>query len=213
VGQVAARRRRHRRWPFVVVILAVVVAAGLIATNFIARSVAEQTIASRIQHDTGAQSVSASINSSPFLYDVLVRGRIQGVHVVANGVPVGLVHLTQVTVDASDVRLDRHQLVFDQQVHIVGIESASLTAVIKPEGLGAVVASGADLLGLRVTVANGHDLVVDILGQQVYKVDLTSNPLLPDCDFSLQDVPGGYSLTCHMAPVPPSLLDVLSKHV
>jgi hypothetical protein len=191
----------------------VVVAAGLIATSFIARSVAEQTIASRIKNDTGAQSVSASINSSPFLYDVLVRGRIQGVHVVANGVPVGLVQLTQVTVDASDVRLDRHQLVFDQQVHIVGIDSATVTAMIKPEGLGSVVASGAELLGLRITLANGHDLVVDLLGRQVYRVNLTSNPLLPDCAFSLQDVPGGYSLTCHEAPVSQSLLDVLSKHV
>jgi LmeA-like phospholipid-binding len=192
-------------------ILAFLLVAALVAANFVTHSVAEQTLANRVQKASGAQSVSASIDSSPFLYEVLVPATIQRVHIVAKGVPVGLVHLDQVSVDASQVRLDRHQLIADQRVHIVSIGSATVTVVVKPQGLASALLSGADLLGLRVSVANGHELAVDFLGRQIYRVDLTSSPLVPDCPFSLQEIAGGYSLSCRVAPVPQSLLNVMSR--
>jgi hypothetical protein len=177
-------------------ILAVLLIVALIAVNFVTHSVAEQTLANRVKKASGARSVSASIDSSPFLYEVLVPAQIQGVRIDARGVPVGLVRLSDVSVDASQVRLDRHQLFADQRVHVVSIGSATVKVVI---------------LGLHVTLANGHDLVVDLLGHQVYRVNLTSNPLVPDCALSLQQIPGGYSLSCRVAPVPQSLLDVISR--
>jgi hypothetical protein len=193
-------------------VLAVLVISGLVATSFATRAVAEQTLANRIKKSTGAESVSASVESPAFLYDVLVPATIQGVHIVATGVPEGLLRLDQVTVNASQIHLDRHQLVADQKVHIVAIGDATITALIKPEGLASVVVSGAGLLGVHVVLAHGHDLAVEVLGHQVYSVDLASNPLLPDCAFSLQQTSAGYSLSCHVAPVPQSMLDVISRH-
>jgi hypothetical protein len=177
----------------VVILVAVVAVVG----DLLARSEAQKVLANRVRAATSAQSVSVHIGSFPFLYEVLF-GQIADVKVVADGVPVGALRLTEVDVDAKQVKLDRHTLLFDQRVQVTSIGSATVTIILT----SAVLAPITNLLDASVSVAGGHELVVSSFGHPVLSVDLTRSRLIPDCAFSIGRIAQGYRLSCLAAPVP-----------
>jgi hypothetical protein len=185
--------------------LLIVVVVAAVVGDFWSRSHAQQVIADRVRSSTGSEHVSVHIGSFPFLYELAVS-KIDDVTVVASGVPIGPLRLSQVTVDARKVAVDHHSLVFDRKVRIVSIGRASVTLLIRQNELP----SAANAVGARVSVADGHRLVVTALGHQLLAVDLTRNPLVPQCTLALVPVSGGYQASCTVAPVPPSLLAALS---
>jgi LmeA-like phospholipid-binding len=190
------------RLAIVLILLVVIATVG----DLLARSEAERVLASRIRSDTGAQKVSVHIDAFPFIYQAAFS-RLSTVEVVADGVPAGVVRLSQVTVHAEQVELDHHALLFNRKVEVVAVDSATVTVLMKESGLPAAVQE----LDPQVSVVDHHDLVISVFERQVFSVDLSSNRLVPDCDFALDRVPDGYSLSCVVSPVPASLLATLSS--
>ena len=184
--------------------LLILVIVLLVVGDFLARAEAEKLLANRVRADTGARQVSVHVGSFPFLYEVALS-KISDVEVVAQGVPVGVLRLTQVTVQAHQVGIDHHALWFDQKVEVASIERANVTVLIRTTALQATL----NAIG-QVSVVDGHDLAVTVLGRRVLTVDLTSSQLIPDCDFGLHPTNDGYQLSCTVAPVPSSLLATLS---
>jgi hypothetical protein len=183
----------------------ILVVVGLVVGNFWARSHAEHVMAQRIRSSTGAEHVSVHIGSFPFLYELAVS-KIDDVKVVADGVPVGPLRLTNVTVDTRQIQVDHHALIFDRKLRVVSIAKATVTIQIQQTALASI----ANAVNGNLTVVNGHQLVVTVFGHQVLSVDLTKSPLIPDCTLSLVRASDGFSGSCTVAPVPRSLLEAIS---
>jgi hypothetical protein len=183
----------------------IVIVAAAVAGDLWSRSHAQDVIANRVHSSTGSEHVSVHIGSFPFLYELAVS-KINDVTVVASGVPIGPLRLSQVTVDARKVGIDHHTLIFNRKVRIVSIGQASITLLIRQNEL----MTAATALGAKVSVEGGHRLIVTDFGHQILAVDLSKNPLVPQCTFALVPVSSGYKASCTVAPVPPSLLAALS---
>jgi hypothetical protein len=186
--------------------LVILVVVALVVGNFWARSHAEHVVADRIKSSTGAQHVSVHIGSFPFLYELAVS-KIDNVKVVADGVPVGPLRLSHVTVDARQVKVDHHFLIFDRKLRIVSIAKATVTIQIQQNELASV----ARAVDASLSVVNGHELVVTVLGHRVLSVDLTTSRLVPNCTLALTRATDGFDGSCTVAPVPPSLLSALNS--
>jgi hypothetical protein len=186
-----------------IVILLVV---ALLVVDLLARSEAEKLVGNRVKSDTGAQTATVHMGWFPFLYDVALS-KVPNVTVHATGVPVGGLRLTAVTVDAHQVELDHHVLWVHQKIQVASISSAQVTIVIDNAGLEAAV----HVTGAQVSVSDDR-LAVSASGRELLAVNLSSNPLIPDCAFTATPTSDGYRLSCTIAPVPASLLTTLSTN-
>ncbi len=187
------------------IVLVVLLVALAVVGDLLIRSEAQKHVASRIRSETGAQTVTVHAGSFPFMYEVLVS-KLSTVDIVATGVPVGPLRLSQVTVHAHQVKVDRHALIFDQKLNVSSVSSATVAVLVKTSALPSLL----NAFDTHVSLVDGHELVVTAVGRQVLSVNLTSNRLVPNCDFSLQQVADGYQLSCTLSPVPQSLLATLS---
>jgi hypothetical protein len=145
------------------------------------------------------------VGSFPFLYELAVS-KIDDVKVVADGVPVGPLRLTHVTVDARQVAVNHHVLVVDRKVRVTSIAKATVTVQIQQTELASI----ARAVNASVAVVDGHQLVVTVFGHQILSVDLTKSSLVPDCTLAFVRASNGFSASCTVAPVPASLLATLS---
>ena len=200
-------RPRRRRWPYVLVLLAVVVAAGLVAADLAARSAAESAIASRVQLSTHAQGVSATVDSFPFLWDVAAEGQISDLTVTGRGVPAGPLVLDQVTLVAHHVHFDRHRLIADRKVTLTYVASAQVTVVAHLSNLEQAVASA---LGVEIVPSGSDRLALRAAGRTIATVDLTKVPIIPTCPLTVLHTGTSYTLSCTVAPVPASVLAAIS---
>jgi hypothetical protein len=175
--------RRRRRWPFFVAVLVVVLAGILVGLDLAARSAAQSAAARQVKKSTGAATATVTFNSEPFLWDVLVDGRLSRVTVTAGEVPFGPITVTQVKVAGSDVRLDRNQLFNSRTVRVTSVRRATVTIVTR----GGLLSAAA-----------------------VAALDFTRIPLVPSCPLTAQAVNGGYDLTCTVSPVPASVLNAIN---
>lgn len=208
MGQVG--RRRRRRWPYVLLALLVLIVAGLVALDYAARVGTENLIASDVQRSTHSTRATASISSFPFLYDIVVEGRIGRVTVTDTGVPAGPFRIDQVRLDASDVHFARRELLEQHTVRITEVGRATVTVVAKLSGL---VSTLANELDVQVTATGSDRIRVSAAGQTVATIDLTRIPLVPSCPIDVAHSGGTYTFSCTVSPVPPSVLAALSKAV
>jgi hypothetical protein len=184
----------------------VLLLAGAVVADLWLRSRAEHEMAQRIRASTGAQHVSVHIGSFPFLYELAVS-KIDDVKVVADGVPAGPLRLTQVTVDARQVKVDHHYLIFDRRLRVVSISKATMTVKIQQSEL----AAAANTLNASVSIIGGHQLVVTAFGHRLVSFDLTKSALIPNCTLAFVRASDGFAGSCTVAPVPPALLSALSS--
>jgi hypothetical protein len=194
--------------------LLLLIAIVAVIGNFYARSEAQKKIAARVKATTHAESVSAKISSVPFLYQVAFS-KVPSLEVVAHEVPVGVLRINEVTLDAKQIKVDHGELL-SRKVRIESVGSATVTATVKTANLlGGIVPtalqSAASAADLQLVVTPGNVLQVDALGHELGSVNLGSSPLLPSCAYHVATVAGGFSLSCTVAPVPPSLLATLSS--
>lgn len=185
----------------------VVLAAIVVGLDLAGRAVTESALASHVKNSTQAKSTSVSINSFPFLWDAAVEGRVQNITVVDRGVPAGPLTLDSVRVQAHEVKFDRRVLFNAHSVKLTSVSSATVTVVTHLTGLEQTVASA---VGAVVSVQPGDELVVRVAGHSVFSYKLSQVPLIPDCPLQVAQVPGGYSLSCTVSPVPGSVLAALS---
>jgi hypothetical protein len=179
--------------------------AAAVVGDLYARSHAQKVVAERVKAATGAQSVSVKINSLPFLYQVAFS-KVPEIRIVAHEVPLGRLHMAEVTVDAHQVKVDRHMLLFSRKLKVDSVGSAKVTVLFTTSDLNAI----SELAGVEVSVTGGHVLEVAFDGRPLASVDLTGSPLVPACDYTLARVANGYSVSCTVSPVPSSLLATLS---
>jgi hypothetical protein len=207
VGQVG--RRRRRRWPYVLLAVAILVAAILVVLDFVAKDATEAAVADNAKSSTHAQSAHVSISSFPFLWDVAVGGRLDRIDITADQVPVGPLHLDEIGVDAKGVHFDQHKLLVDRQVDITAVNQATITVVAQLSSLESTIAG---TLGVRVTSPSPGQIAISALGRTVTTIDLTRIPLVPRCPLTVSHTgTTTYTFSCTVAPVPASVLDALSK--
>ena len=165
-------------------------------------------MASAVKASTHSESASTRISSFPFIYDAAAEGRIGNVVVTDRGVPVGLIRLDVVTLNASDVRFDRHQLFVDRKVRITRIDRATITLQTH---LSALENDIANSLNVQVLSPGPGIIAISADGHTVSTIDLTKIPIVPACPLQITHTGDEYTFTCSVSPVPPSVLAALSK--
>lgn len=194
----------------------VVLGALLVVTDVVAEGLAESELEARLAAEVpGATSVSARIESFPFLGHLLTSGRVAQVDARARGIEVQGLELDVVHVDLDGVTLDRRILVDDQRVAVTDIDHGRVTAEVTQaalsDRLGVDVRLEAGRASVRVAgqrvsaslaVRDGR-LVVGGAGLSLPALDLVA-PLLP-CVANAEIVPGRVLVTCDFTEVPEEL--------
>jgi hypothetical protein len=209
---------------FTVAILTIVfiVVAVVIGADIGARVYAEHQIADRAKASTGAQSSSASINSFPFLWDLLVEGKANKVTVHLKGVPVGPLRFDRVDVKAQGVHIDTGYLISHQKARITSMDSADATLTLTAATLSTATGVHVSISGNTVTasvagvdipvtvgVSGGHTLTLSVDGRS-FGFDLERSPIIPPCDMQLTTANDAITLGCHVSPVPASVVAAIS---
>ncbi len=189
----------------------------------VVRSVAESRLAADLRSSSSADRVTVSLHSTPFLLRLVAAGSVAGVAVSAEQVPTGSLTLERVDVSANGVLVDRGALLFDQRLHVLSIASADITAVVTPAELSSLLGRPVEIAGgsvrvqlggrwvtLTLTVEQGHLLALDAGGARLASVDLATTGLLPSCPLVVATEASRVTLSCHLEPVPESLLATLS---
>lgn len=206
MGQVG--RRRRRRWPFVLLVLVILLAAGLVALDYAARVGTQNLIATDVRQSTHSRSATVGITSFPFLYDIAAQGRIDRVTVTDSGVPAGAFQIDQVRLDASHVHFARRDLLQRHIVRITEVGRATVTVVARLSGLQSALANQ---LGVQVTATASDRILLTADGHTVATLDLTRIPIVPLCPLQVAHSGDTYTFSCTVSPVPPTVLAALSK--
>ncbi len=206
MGQVS--RRRRRRWPFVLLGVVVVIVGALAALDYAARVGTEHLIATDVKNSTHSESAQVSISSFPFLYHVVAEGRVDRIRVTDNGVPVGLLRLDQVRVDASRVYFARKELLQQHYVHLTKVGSATISVVTR---LSTLESSLATDLGVQVAATSSDHVTIAVAGRVLASIDLTKIPIIPSCPLTVTHQGPTYTFSCTVSPVPQSVLAALSR--
>lgn len=194
-------------------ILAIVVAVGLGAGDVAARNLAETQLATLVgDRVPGDGATSATIESFPFVGQLLVQGRVPRVQVSQEGVPAGPLVFNSISVDLRDVRIDRAELVERRRVSIIAIDRGLVTAVLGEGQLSA--ATGVTVhLGAGTATANvaGREVTVEpsltdgVLHLGPLSVTIPEAPMLP-CATDVRIEPRRALITCTIDEVPAELL-------
>ena len=186
----------------------ILLVVAVIVVDNLARIGSQDAVASAVKASTHSQSASARISSFPFIYDAAAEGRIGKVVVTDRGVPIGLIRLDVVSLDASDVRFDRHQLFVDRKVRITRIDRATITLQTH---LSTMVNDLANSVGAQVISPGPGMIAITVDGRTVSSIHLTQIPIVPACPLQITQTGDEYTFTCTVSPVPPSVLAALSK--
>jgi hypothetical protein len=184
------------------------VLAGIaVGVDYAARYVTQSAVASAVKTHSHAQTVSVTISSFPFIYDVLAQGRVQRVDVVALGVPAGAVVLNRVELVADGVDLSRSDL-FSGKPTLTSVSRATVTIDYQLSGVEAALAQGFDV---QAAVSSGPTIVLTARNRVIDTIKLARVPLVPDCPLQETHTANFYQFTCTVSPVPPAVLATLSK--
>lgn len=202
----------------------VVIVALAVGADIAARVIAEHQIASRAKSSTGAQNTSSSINSFPFLYDLLVDGDARSVAVDLRGVPIGPLTVDRVDVHVRDVHIDKSKLLYHHKVRVTSISSATASLIITASDItsatgipvtiagNTVTASVAGVpIPVSVTVTGSDSLSFNVVGHRVLSFNLARSPVVPICPMQLTTRQSALQLSCTVSPVPASLIAALSS--
>ena len=202
----------------------VVIVALAIGVDIAARVIAEHQIASRARSSTGAQSTSASINSFPFLYDLLVDGDARSVAVHLHHVPIGPITVDRVDVQVRDVHVEKTELLYHHKVRVTSISSATAGLTITASDItsatgipvtisgNTVTANVAGvLIPVSVTVTGNDSLSFNVVGHRVVSFNLARTPVVPICPMRVTTQQSALQLSCTVSPVPASLIAALSS--
>jgi len=203
-------------------IAAILILVGLEAT---ARVLSQNWIATQVRSYSGASSVRVQIRAFPYLPPLVTSGSISKLQVTADQVPAGATVLSRVSIEGSQVRIDRHSLAIHHQVRVTSIARARVTVEITAAELSAgigyplTVTAGnkltAEVKGITVpanlSVTDGHMISVTVAGMSLGALDLSTSQLVPRCGLTGDTGAQVITFGCSIAPVPASLLESLSS--
>ena len=213
----------RRLFTVAILTLLLIVGAIVAGVDIGTRVFAEHLIADRAKASTGAHSSSASISSFPFIYDLLVEGKMRNVTVDLNGVPVGPLRVDRFDLKAHGVHLDTGYLVDHHKVRVKSIESGDATMTLSAATLSAATGLQVSISGDTVTasvggvsipvtvgITGGHLLTFSVLGRQTFTFDLGRSPIIPACAMQLTTANDALTLQCQVSPVPAAVLAAIS---
>jgi hypothetical protein len=190
-----------------VVFIAVAVVLVAVADHFAVRW-SESSVASRIERQFPGSHATVTVSSSPYLVRLVVFGTVEHVHAHVTDVTDGRLQLDTVDVTATDLKVDRGDLVHGK-IRLTGLSSATVTAsvslakVLRTYGLGDLAALGSLAPDARGTLqAQGNEMQVSI---GPLRFAFTSTSLLPPCVGTAQLSAGQVILACTTHSVPPAL--------
>ena len=202
MGQIVKRLVILALLPFIIL------AAALVVVDYLAKDGTQKLIADAVKNSTHSDRATASISSFPFIYDVAAEGKLQNLTVTDYGVPAGVVRLDEVKLAAHDIKFDRHKLIFNHTTRLTSVQSATVTVVFE---LSALQNAAANLLNVQVVSSSSSQLVITAAGHVVASLNLTAVPIIPQCPLNVVHNGASYTFSCTVSPVPPSVLDALSK--
>ena len=200
-----APRRRRRRWPIVLTIVLVVILAVLGIGDQVAKSVAQNTIAQKVQSSGLSAKPSVSIEGWPFLTQVLAKDikviDISANNVTANGSKVAFnftakatgVHLSSLSSSASatiDNINGQAVLPFSSVATLLPLSGAATLSADPSAGpnaikadlgvagsvTGTVTQSGSSTIIIKLNSASGIASILGSVAGQSYTIDIPKLP-------------------------------------
>lgn len=219
-----ARHRRHRRLLIALLVVVLVLGAGYFAADFVLRSVLQHRLETSLRDDTSARTAVVDLDSVPFLYDLLATGEVDNVRAELTDVPVDRLELAKLTVHATGVVVARSAAIHGR-LAVLRVSSATVSITVDAAGLSsflgypvtiepgnvAEVAFGTLQDRAALSIKTGDQLTVEAVGDQFPVVDLASLPLLSHCAFDMTSRSGSLTLSCHMSPVPMTVVHQLTR--
>ncbi len=184
-----------------------------------ARAMAEQEAAKRItERLTGAEGVTVELDGFILLFDVAVRGRIEGLHVTVDAIKSHGIELDEIRLDIEGIALDRDKMLRDRQIVVTDIDGATLvghlrddivTAKTKHEVVFTRDTVTAEFQGqkvaAKVAIRNRHvELSAPLAGVPPVKFPLPDEDILP-CDPQVEILDGKLRLSCRVEELPPAV--------
>lgn len=214
--------RAHRG---LVVLLALLVLLGsaYVVVDLVTRAEAETQLQQTIASRTSADSVRVSLDTWPFLFDLLAEAKVSHVDVTLREVPLPGLEIHRIYVVAEDVHVDRGLLFRQHRLRVESVRSATAKVMVTASelsrasghlvvlrGHSAEVETGLVTIGATLRIRR-DTLDVVVAGRQLLAIDLARSPLVPRCQLRLRIEPGAVLLSCHLSPVPHSLLAAISS--
>lgn len=213
----------RRVFTVAVLTFALVIGAIVVGADIGARVFTQHQLANRAKASTGARTSSASIDSFPFLYDLLVEGKSKHVTVHLTGVPLGPLRISRVDLKASGVHLDVGYLVDHQKAKVKSVDSADTRLTVTAADISSATGMLVSIVGDQVTasvagasipvtvaVTGGQVLTLNVEGYHDFSFDLDRSPIIPACDMQLTTGNGALTLECKVSPVPQAVIAAMS---
>ena len=207
-----------RRLVFVLVAL---VPALAVLVEVFTPSLVEDRIEERVEaHVPDATSVSAELDSFPFVTRVGLPGRVKRLTVGLDGVERAGLAFATIAIDLDGIQLDRAAL-YDNDFKLRSIDEGAIVAEFTEEALSAAVGTDVQLEpGRAVVTVAGQEVgapveVVDgrlLLAGGALTVPLPTSDLFP-CELDGEILAGRARLTCDLDEVPPILLRAAESEV
>lgn len=220
----AKSRSRSQRAVTALVTLVVGLAVLYGILDFAASSVADNQLASAIARRTSAGTVSVSVDRVPFLFDLLADGKVDRVSVSLDDMPIDHITASRVLVSAGGVTIDRGDLFSERKVRLEKVSSATASVTVTAAELSQAtghrvdlragdkvdVAIGSAMVPASISITTGDVMTLNAGGTQLLSVDLASSPIVPTCPLRLAVSKGAATLSCHLAPVPSTVVGALN---
>ena len=203
-----------------------VVVGLLVVADVAARRASESQLETRIVKDVpGATAATVRIDSLPFLGRLAVAGQVPAVHATADDVTVQRLRFSRISVDLSDVRIDRGRFFRHRQIDLQEVERGFAAAEITQADLRRALGNVPIILDdgrIGVTVGGVTASVSVSLEDNVLRltagrlaiptITLPRIPLLP-CVSDAVAQPGRLHLSCTLASVPDELLREVNRQI
>lgn len=199
-----------------------VAALGAAADLATAAWVNDQVEAQVVAKTSGAVGVEAHVGSFGWLPRLLVAGEVRESSVSLQQVRGGEIRFTDVRLHLTSTAIDRSALLGGDGVEVRSVERARLEFALEAaelsrltrldvtvdDGAVSVTAPGRTV---RAEIAmDGGSLVLRVPPLPAVNVPLPALPLVP-CQPDVEAGDGAITFSCVLSPVPPALLDLLSR--
>jgi hypothetical protein len=186
-----------------------------------AQTEAEKRITERV---VGSEGVDVEVDGFIVLFDVAVRGKIEGLHVRVDAIRSHGIELREIQLDIEDIELDRDQMLDDRRIVVTGISGASLvgylhddvvTKAAKHEVTFSRDGVTAEFRGHKVTAnvavrQRRVELSAAIPGAAPMTFPLPDRDILP-CDPTVEVQEGRIELACHIDELPEAVRQAMGS--
>ncbi|MDQ1375299.1 MAG: hypothetical protein QOJ09_2637 [Actinomycetota bacterium] len=186
-------------------LLAVVVAVLGLVSDVGLKALAESQVERTAKQEAPGSSANAAIPVFPFLPPLLLSGKVNEVSVHLVHVPAGPTFFDRLDFDLHGVRIDRHALLAERRVKLVGIERGTVSAEVQLP----TIARNLPLAAVTARVV-GRAIVVRGPGGVAVSIPMPAAGLVP-CQGNARLQAGAVRVTCTLTNIPPALVEAINQ--